>query len=64
MKKYINPDISVLYLESSDVISLSEIANGTEVSCVSSTPERVIFQKPINPEEIASIIYNGEELLK
>ena len=32
MKKYINPDISVLYLESSDVISLSEIANGTEVS--------------------------------
>lgn len=40
------------------------LANGTEVSCVSSTPERVIFQKPINPEEIASIIYNGEELLK
>lgn len=40
------------------------LADGTEVSCVSSTPERVIFQKPINPEEIASIIYNGEELLK
>lgn len=40
------------------------LANGTEVSCVSSTPERVIFQKPINPEEVASIIYNGEELLK
>lgn len=39
------------------------LANGTEVSCVSSTPERVIFQKPINPEEIASIIYNGTELL-
>ena len=30
MKKYINPDISVLYLESSDIVSLSEIENGTD----------------------------------
>ena len=40
------------------------LADGTEVSCASATPERVVFQKPINPEEIASIIYNGTELLK
>ncbi len=39
------------------------LADGTEISCVSAAPERVIFQKPINPEEIASIIYNGAELL-
>ena len=32
MKKYINPDISVLYLESSDIVSLSEIENGTDVT--------------------------------
>ncbi|MBR2639921.1 MAG: hypothetical protein IKD39_05075 [Oscillospiraceae bacterium] len=39
------------------------LADGTEISCVSATPERVIFPKPINPKEIASIIYNGAELL-
>ncbi|MBQ6876782.1 MAG: hypothetical protein IJO22_00070 [Oscillospiraceae bacterium] len=40
------------------------LSDGTKVNCVSSTPERVIFQKPLNPEEIVSIIYNGTELLK
>ncbi len=40
------------------------LTDGTEVSCVSATPERVIFQKPIKPEEIASIMYNGTELLE
>lgn len=40
------------------------LTDGTEVSCVSATPKRVVFQKPIKPEEIASIIYNGTELLK
>ena len=40
------------------------LADGTEVICINSFPERVIFQKPLNPEEIASIIYNGTELLK
>lgn len=39
------------------------LADGTEINCVSAVPERVIFQKPINPKEIASIIYNGTELL-
>lgn len=30
MKKYTNPDVSVIYFESSDIISLSEILNGTD----------------------------------
>ena len=39
------------------------LADGTEVNCITTDPERTIFQKPLNPEEIVSVIYNGTELL-